>query len=123
MSTKKCERTKVPFFELLLTIAKKKKKKVVLTGTSTYFAAAFTFRKWKIKQHTVRAYYYGLCTSLELCTEWTKPLWIQTPTVNETNDEKKVPSSYLDNLDSTPSNTETTWRKSTEQKPNTQCEK
>lgn len=27
MSTKKCERTKVPFFELLLTIAKKKKKK------------------------------------------------------------------------------------------------
>lgn len=45
MSTKKCERTKVPFFELLLTIAKKKKKKVVLTGTSTYFAAAFTFRK------------------------------------------------------------------------------
>lgn len=53
----------------------------------------------------------------------TKPLWMQTLTVNETKDEKKVPSSYLDNLDSTPSNTETTWRKSTEKNLNAQCEK
>lgn len=31
----------------------------------------------------------------------------QILTVNDRIDEKKVPSSYLDNLDNTPSNTET----------------
>lgn len=62
-------------------------------------------------------------TFSELCTERrTETLRIQTLTVNETKDEKKVPSSYLDNLDSTPSNTETTWRKSTEKNLNAQCE-
>lgn len=97
--------------ELLWTLEwRNKSKRVILTGTSTYLAAAFTFGKWSIK-HTVSTYYYKLLTILELHTERrTEPLKIQTLTVNETNDEKKVPSSYLDNLDSTPSNTETTWR-------------
>lgn len=97
-------------------------KRVILTGTSTYLAAAFTFRKLSIK-HTVSTYYYKLHTISELYTERrTEPLRIQTLTVNETNDEKKVPSSYLDNLDSTPSKTETTWWKSTEKNPNAPCE-
>lgn len=87
-----------------------KSKRLILTGTSTYLAAAFTFRKLSIK-NTVSTYYYKLHIISELCTERkAEPLRIQTLTVNETNDEKKVPSSYLDNLDSTPSNTETTWR-------------
>lgn len=85
-------------------------------------AAAFTFRKLSIKTQ-VSTYYYKLHTISELCTERrAEPLRIQTLTVNETNDEKKVPSSYLDNLDSTPSNTETTWKKSTEKNLSAQCE-
>lgn len=99
-----------------------KSRRVILTGTSTYLAAAFTFRKLS-RKHTVSTYYYELHTISELWTErGTETLRIQTLTVNETNDEKKVPSSYLDNLDSTPSNTETTWRKSTEKNLNAQCE-
>lgn len=35
---------------------------------------------------------------------------IQILTVNDRMDEKKVPSSYLDSLDNTPSNTETNYK-------------